>query len=182
VNYATEHASAVLEAWYAGEEAGTAIAETLAGTNNPGGRLPITFYKGLDQLPPFADYSMNGRTYRYFRGQPLFGFGFGLSYSRFQYSALHAKRTANGAAVSVRVKNDSAREGDEVVQLYLGSGVGPDDPVCELRGFQRIHLRAGESRSVEFAIGADGLPKRKVRISVGGGQPVPGIPHVDATI
>src|SRR6202040_110269 len=85
-NYAAEHAAAVLEAWYAGEEAGTAIAETLTGVNNPAVRLPVTFYRSVDQLPPFEDYSMKNRTYRYFKGEPLYGFGFGLSYSQFQYS------------------------------------------------------------------------------------------------
>src|SRR6202034_2044685 len=84
-NYAAEHAAAVLEAWYDGEETGTAIAETLAGVNNPAGRLPVTFYKSVDQLPPFEDYAMKNRTYRYFTGQPLYSFGFGLSYSKFQY-------------------------------------------------------------------------------------------------
>ena len=88
VNWAQEHAAAILEAWYPGEEGGTAIAETLAGVNNPGGRLPVTFYASLDQLPPFEDYSMQNRTYRYFHGKPLYGFGYGLSYSTFEYSNL----------------------------------------------------------------------------------------------
>ena len=95
-NSAAEHAAAVLAAWYGGEEAGTAIAETLAGVNNPAGRLPVTFYKSVDQLPAFTDYAMKGRTYRYFKGEPLYPFGFGLSYSTFAYSGLVAKRTANG--------------------------------------------------------------------------------------
>ena len=92
-NYAAEHAAAVLELWYGGEEAGTAIAETLAGVNNPAGRLPVTFYRSVDQLPPFDNYSMDGRTYRYFKGDALYGFGFGLSYSKFAYSKLKAKRS-----------------------------------------------------------------------------------------
>ena len=94
VNYPAAHAAAMLQLWYAGEEAGTAIADTLAGLNNPAGRLPVTFYRGVDQLPPFDDYSMNGRTYRYFTGEALYGFGFGLSYSKFQYSG--AARAAHG--------------------------------------------------------------------------------------
>src|SRR5580658_10562640 len=118
-NYAAEHAAAVLEAWYGGEEIGTAIAETLAGANNPAGRLPVTFYRGVDQLPPFDDYSMQGRTYRYFKDEALFGFGFGLSYSRFEYSGLRAQRTAKGAQIVVRIRNESARDGDEVAQLYI---------------------------------------------------------------
>ncbi len=182
VNYAAEHAAALLEAWYAGEEAGTAIAETLAGVNNPAGRLPVTFYRGVDQLPPFEDYSMKNRTYRYFKGEPLYGFGFGLSYSQFQYSRLRGERTAKGARIVVRVKNDSMREGDEVVQLYFNGAGAADDPIRQLRGFQRIHLRAGESRDVEFTIAAEDLPKNKVRMSVGGGQPVGRISHVEGVL
>src|SRR5580658_2604746 len=99
VNWASEHADAMLDAWYSGEEGGTAIADTLAGTNNPAGRLPVTFYKGVDQLPEFTDYSMKGHTYRYFTGEPLFSFGYGLSYSSFAYSGLKARRTAAGAEI-----------------------------------------------------------------------------------
>ena len=95
-NYAAEHAAALLELWYGGEECGTAIAETLAGVNNPSGRLPVTFYKGVDQLPKFDDYSMDGRTYRYFKGEPLYGFGSGLSYSTFRYSAPKGGPTKTG--------------------------------------------------------------------------------------
>jgi len=171
-NYAAEHAAAVLEAWYGGEEIGTAIAETLAGANNPSGRLPVTFYRGVSQLPPFDDYSMMGRTYRYFKDNALFGFGFGLSYSTFQYSALRAQRTAKGARIVVRVKNNSARDGDEVVQLYADGGGAADDAIRRLRGFQRVHLRAGETREVEFTLGAEDVPKDKLKINVGGGQPV----------
>ena len=181
-NYAAEHAAALLELWYGGEECGTAIAETLAGVNNPAGRLPVTFYRGVDQLPPFEDYSMNGRTYRYFKGDPLYGFGFGLSYAKFQYSGLRAQRTAGGAQVSVRVKNESTRDGDEVVQLYFAGTGGSDDPIRQLRGFERVHLRAGETREVQFTISAEDLPKDKVRISVGGGQPTGQIPHVEAVL
>ena len=178
LNFAAQHASAVLAAWYGGEEAGNAIAETLAGVNNPAGRLPVTFYKSLDQLPPFTDYDMKGRTYRYFKGDPLYPFGFGLSYSSFAYSDLHAKRTSKGADISVTVKNTSAREGDEVVQLYVGGGAGDDAPRRSLRGFQRIHLRANESRQVRFTLGREDLPISTVEISVGGGQPMGDIPHV----
>jgi beta-glucosidase len=182
VNYASEHAAALLESWYNGEETGTAIAETLAGVNNPGGRLPVTFYKSVEQLPKFEDYSMKGRTYRYFKGDALYGFGFGLSYSRFQYSGLKAQRNANGAKVSVRVKNDSTREGDEVVQLYENGAGGADDPIRNLRGFQRVHLRAGEARDVEFTLGSADVPKDKVTISVGGGQPVGTVARVEGTL
>jgi len=178
-NYAAAHAAAVLQLWYGGEEAGTAIAETLAGANNPSGRLPVTFYRDIDQLPPFEDYSMNGRTYRYFKGDPLYAFGYGLSYSRFQYSGLKAQRTAQGAQVSVRVKNDSAREGDEVVQLYISGGAGA---IRQLRGFERVHLRPAETREVQFTIAPSDLPRGKITVSIGGGQPVGKIPHVDATL
>jgi beta-glucosidase len=179
-NYAAEHAAAVLELWYGGEESGTAIAETLAGANNPAGRLPVTFYRGVDQLPKFDDYSMNGRTYRYFKGDPLYGFGYGLSYSRFDYSNLKAQRGANGATVSVRVKNAAGPEGDEVVQLYL-TGTA-DESIRSLHGFQRVHLKAGESRDVTFTVPSEDLPKNKVTISVGGGQPVGKTPHVETSL
>ncbi len=181
-NYAAERATALLAAWYGGEEAGSAIAETLAGVNNPAGRLPVTFYKSVDQLPPFTDYNMKGRTYRYFKGDPLCSFGFGLSYSTFRYSGLSAKRTTKGAEIGATVKNTSGRDGDEVVQLYVAGGAGEDAPIRSLRGFQRIHLRAGESRQVSFVLGADDLPKTKVEISVGGGQPLGNIPHVKGTL
>jgi beta-glucosidase len=175
---AADRAAAVLAAWYGGEEAGTAVAETLAGVSNPAGRLPVTFYRSVDQLPPFTDYAMKGRTYRYFEGEPLFPFGFGLSYSTFAYSGLVAKRTAGSAEVRATVRNASSRDGDEVVQLYLEGGSDPEAPIRSLRGFQRVHLRAGESREVTFTLEAADLPKTPVEISVGGGQPVGQTAHV----
>jgi len=178
-SYAAEHAAAVLEAWYGGEEIGTAIAETLAGVNNPAGRLPVTFYRGVEQLPAFDDYAMKGRTYRYFTGEALWGFGYGLSYSKFQYSGLKVTQGPDGWRVSALVKNVSKREGDEVAQLYLnGAGMG-DDAIRELRGFQRVHLRPGETRTVEFAIAPADVPKYKARVSVGGGQPVGDVSRVE---
>jgi beta-glucosidase len=177
-NFAAERAAAVLAAWYGGEEAGTAIAETLAGVSNPAGRLPVTFYKSVEQLPPFTDYAMKGRTYRYFTGEPLYPFGFGLSYSTFEYSGLVARRTASGAEVRATVRNTSTRDGDEVVQLYVGGGPEEEAPIRSLRGFQRIHLRAGESRELTFTLGTDDLPSSAVEVSVGGGQPLVGTPHV----
>ena len=182
INSAAAGAAAVLSAWYGGEEAGSAIADTLAGVNNPAGRLPVTFYKSMDQLPSFTEYSMKGRTYRYFKGEPLYPFGYGLSYSTFAYSGLSAKRTASGAEISATVKNTSSREGDEVVQLYVAGGAGEDAPVRNLRGFQRIHLKAGESRQVKFTVASEDLPKEKVEISVGGGQPVGSTPHVKGAL
>jgi len=182
VNSAASGASALLSAWYGGEETGTAIAETLAGVNNPAGRLAVTFYKGMDQLPEFTDYSMKNRTYRYFKGEPLYPFGYGLSYSTFAYSGLSAKRTSGGAEIGATVKNTSAREGDEVVQLYLGGGLGESAEIRSLRGFQRIHLRAGESRRVNFTLPAENVPRATVEVSVGGGQPIGITPHVGGSL
>jgi beta-glucosidase len=182
VTSAAEHASAVLVAWYGGEEAGTAIAETLAGASNPAGRLPVTFYRSVEQLPPFTDYAMRGRTYRYFQGPPLFPFGFGLSYSSFAYSDLDARRTAQGAVIRVTVRNTSTRDGEEVAQLYVAGGSEEGAPIRSLRGFQRVHLHAGESRLVTFSLTSAELPRTSVEISVGGGQPAAGTPHVGGRI
>lgn len=179
-NFAAEHAAGLLEAWYGGEEAGTAIAETLAGVNNPAGRLPVTFYRSTDQLPAFTDYAMKGHTYRYFSGDPLYSFGYGLSYSSFKYSGLSAKRTSSGAEIHATVKNTSAKDGDEVVQLYVSDSTREE--IRSLRGFQRIHLRAGESRNVSFTLGSDEMPKSKIEISVGGGQPLGSIPYLKGTL
>ena len=142
----------------------------------------MTFYKSADQLPPFTDYAMKGRTYRYFDGTPLYSFGFGLSYSSFVYSDLTSKRTAAGAEIRATVRNTSAREGDEVAQLYVAGESGEGAPVRSLRGFQRIHLKAGEGRQVTFTVATEDLPKAPVEVSVGGGQPLPGIPHVKGTL
>ena len=121
---------------------------------------------------------MKGRTYRYFAGEVLYPFGYGLSYSTFAYSGLTAKRTATGAEIRATVGNTSSRDGDEVVQLYLAGGAGEDALIRSLRGFQRIHLRAGESREVTFTVGPDDLPTSTVEVSVGGGQPAANVPHV----
>ena len=172
----------MLSAWYGGEETGTAIAETLAGVNNPAGRLPVTFYKSIDQLPPFTDYNMKGHTYRYFKGEPLYPFGYGLSYSTFAYSDLSAKRTSSGAEIRATVKNTSSREGDEVAQLYIAGGSEEDAPIRSLRAFQRIHLKAGERREVEFTLAAGDVPKARVEISVGGGQPVGSTAYVKGSL
>ena len=182
INSAAAGATAVLSAWYGGEEAGSAIAETLSGVNNPAGRLPVTFYKSLDQVPEFTDYSMKNRTYRYFKGEPLYPFGYGLSYSAFAYSGLSTKRTARGAEIGATVKNTSSREGDEVVQLYVGGGADADAPIRNLRGFQRIHLRPGETRQVKFTLTAADLPPSQVEVSVGGGQPIGSTPCVKGSM
>jgi beta-glucosidase len=132
----------------------------------------------VEQLPAFTDYNMKGRTYRYFKGEPLYPFGFGLSYSTFAYSGLVARRTATGAEIRATVKNTSAQDGDEVVQLYVGGGQEDGAPIRNLRGFQRIHLRAGSSREVTFTLGTDETPKSAVEVSVGGGQPLANTPHL----
>jgi beta-glucosidase len=166
VQAANARARAILEAWYGGQEAGTAIADTLSGDNNPAGRLPVTFYESVDQLPAFTDYSMKDRTYRYFKGKPLYPFGYGLSYSDFAYSATTAS-PANGGKqhLSAKVTNTSKRDGDEVGQLYLVD----KNHDLELKGFQRIHLAAGESRTVSFDIDQSELEGKTPHI--GGGQP-----------
>jgi beta-glucosidase len=169
ITTATEKAAGVIAAWYGGEEIGTAIAETLSGQNNPAGRLPVTFYKSVQQLPPFEDYSMRNRTYRYFKGDVLYPFGHGLSYSTFEYSRLMMQRIGIGLRVRARVKNTSNREGDDVVQLYVEGAGGPEDSIRDLRGFRRVHLKAGETAEVEFNI--DSFPLKRTRIGIGGGQP-----------
>ena len=156
VNWANDHANAILEAWYPGEEGGTAIAQTLAGANNPSGRLPVTFYKGVEQLPEFEDYAMKNRTYRYFKQEPLYPFGYGLSYSKFEYSNLKLSspelEAGNPLTVEVDVKNASPRAGDEVVELYVNFPKLPGAPVRALRGFTRAHLDAGAERHVKFVL------------------------------
>jgi beta-glucosidase len=186
VNWANTHANAILDAWYSGEEGGTAIAQTLAGANNPAGRLPVTFYKGIDQLPPFEDYAMKNRTYRYFTGEPLYPFGYGLSYSSFEYSNLKLSTTKLKAGdpltVEADVKNTSQREGDEVVELYLVFPKSSLAPNCALRAFTRVNLAPGEFKHVQFTLDARGLSevntagdrivaKGHYQIFLGGGQP-----------
>lgn len=154
VNWEKAHANTILEAWYSGEEGGTAIAETLSGKNNPAGRLPVTFYKDVHQLPHFEDYSMKGRTYRYFEGEPLWPFGYGLSYSIFSYSNLTLPpvplNAGDSLKASVTVTNTGKVAGDEVVQLYLKFPDVSGAPRRALRGFQRIHLEPGATQKVEF--------------------------------
>ncbi len=189
VNWAHENVAAIIEAWYPGEEGGTAIADVIFGDYNPGGRLPITFVKSVDQLPPFEDYSMKNRTYRYMEDEPLYPFGYGLSYTRFAYSDLRLSRPDLDAAddepvrVSVQVKNTGELAGDEVVQLYVKDlEASVTVPKWDLRGFQRVHLQPGEAVEVEFEltrrhlslIDNDGrrlLEPGAFRIYVGGQQP-----------
>jgi beta-glucosidase len=187
VNWSDEHLPAILEAWYPGEEGGTAVAEALAGDFSPAGRLPVTFYTGVAQLPPFDDYSMANRTYRYFKGEPLFPFGYGLSYTSFRYrnaTAATPEVGANGTEkISVEVSNTGSMAGDEVVQLYLMHPGVAGAPLRALEGFRRIHLGAGESKTVFFTLsnrqlstvdrkGTRRITAGKVEVWVGGGQPV----------
>ncbi|MGA7339588.1 MAG: glycoside hydrolase family 3 C-terminal domain-containing protein [Terracidiphilus sp.] len=186
VNWINEHANAVLDAWYSGEEGGSAIGETLSGKNNPAGRLPVTFYKDVSQLPNFENYSMEGRTYRYFKGEPLYPFGYGLSYTTFGYSNLVMPETPINAGdplqASVTVTNTGKLAGDEVVQLYMKFPDIPGAPIRALRGFQRVHLEPGASKNVEFDLKARDLSmvtsagdiivaKGKYTLSIGAGQP-----------
>ncbi len=156
VNWANEHAAAILDAWYPGEEGGTAIAETLAGDNNPAGRLPLTFYRSLDQLPPFADYAMHGRTYRYFSGKPLYGFGYGLSYTTFAYRNLKlgSQTLAAGDPLKVEadLENTGALAGDEVVELYLTQPKAFETPRRVLAGFTRVRLAPHEITHVTLTV------------------------------
>ena len=183
-----QSAAAILEAWYPGESGAQAIAETLSGRNNPAGRLPITFYSSLDQLPSFDDYSMSNRTYRYFKGAPLYAFGYGLSYTAFAYSAvkLSTNHVKAGEPLSVEadVRNTGARAGDEVAELYITPPQTAVSPTVALQAFQRIHLQPGESRHLTFALTprqlsvVDEAGKRLVspgdyRIAITGSQPLP---------
>ena len=188
VDWAAQHANAILEAWYPGEVGGTAIAETLDGKNNPAGRLPVTFYRSLKQLPPFTDYSMKGRTYRYFHGDPLYPFGYGLSYTTFSFSNLNLSTgsvtAGDDLGVDAEVRNTGKRAGDEVAELYLTPPQTPLAPICELEGFTRIHLLPGQMQRVHFTLrprqlsvvdaqGNRGVQPGSYHVYVGGSQPVP---------
>jgi beta-glucosidase len=185
LNWANEHAAAILEAWYPGVEGGTAIARTLAGLNNPAGRLPVTFYASLDGLPSFTDYSLKGRTYRYFTGKPLWGFGYGLSYSSFKYGSLNLSaeslKAGEPLTATVTVTNTGKLGGDEVVEAYLKT---PQEsgPIHSLVGFQRVTIAPGASKEVTLKIdprslssvddqGNRSILAGKYTLSVGSAQP-----------
>lgn len=187
LNWAAEHADAILLAWYPGEEGGNAVADVLFGDYNPAGRLPITFVKSYDQIPEFADYNMAGRTYRFMKEAPLYPFGYGLSYTTFAYSNLRLSRKSAGlnedVTVSVDVRNTGKRDGDEVVQLYVSAqDASVPVPIRHIEGVKRVHLKAGRRTTVRFTLRAaqrvayaeDGTPLMEPgchKISVGGGQP-----------
>jgi beta-glucosidase len=185
VNWADANLPAIVEAWYPGGEGGQAVAELLAGDFSPAGRLPVTFYKSADQLPPFSEYGMKGRTYRYFTGEPLYPFGYGLSYTTFAYGKPKVDKAAikagDAVELSVDVRNSGSRNGDEVVQLYVSRNAD-GAPIRSLKNFQRIHLKAGETRKLSFKVSAQDLsivdangtrvvPAGTADLWVGGGQP-----------
>ena len=187
VNWAAENIPAIVEAWYPGQAGGDAIADVLFGDYNPGGRLPVTFYKSVEDLPPFEDYRMEGHTYRYFRGEPLFPFGYGLSYITFAYSNLQlsAETITPGETltISADVQNVGPRAGDEVVQLYV-SDIAASVPVAirQLQGFERLHLAPGETKRVTFTLtprqlsliddqGRRVIEPGEFQVAVGGRQP-----------
>ncbi len=185
LNWANEHAAAVLEAWYPGVEGGSAIARTLAGMNNPAGRLPVTFYANLDGLPAFTDYTLKGRTYRYFTGKPLWGFGYGLSYTQFKYGPVKLSaetlKAGEPLTVTVTVSNTGTMGGDEVVQAYVKTPQA-DGPIHSLVGFDRVSIAAGASKEVTLKIdpraissvdaqGDRSILAGKYLLSIGSAQP-----------
>jgi beta-glucosidase len=187
INWGKENIPAIIESWYGGQAAGQAVADVIFGDYNPAGRLPVTFYKSVNDLPPFEDYNMKNRTYRYFTGEPLYPFGYGLSYSTFAYSKMTAAKsfkTSDEVKISVRVKNTGKLEGEEVVQLYLSNLTATvPAPLRTLVGFKRIRLKSGESKTVTFTLVPDAFSvidesdKRVVRpgrfvLSAGGCSPL----------
>nr|WP_266171931.1 glycoside hydrolase family 3 C-terminal domain-containing protein [Dyella subtropica] len=187
MQWAKQHADAIIVAWYPGEEGGTAIADTLSGRFNPAGRLPVTFYNSTQDLPAFANYDMQGRTYRYFKGKPLFAFGDGLSYTRFTYAKPHLSSeqiaAGQGLSADVDVTNVGGRDGDEVVQLYLTAlDASPETPRHTLVGFRRVSFKAGQTQTLHFEVAPRQLSevdtdgKRSIKagryaLFMGGGQP-----------
>lgn len=189
INWAQEEIPAIIEAWYPGEEGGRALAEVIFGDYNPAGRLPVTFVKSLDQLPAFTDYSMKGRTYRYMQEEPLYPFGYGLSYTTFTYTGLTLSKSQfiigedQEVKVSVQVENEGSVAGDEVIQLYLRHmQASVVTPRWELQAFKRLTLAPGEKQEVEFTLrprqmavvdetGAFRLEPGEIRLYVGGRQP-----------
>ena len=177
VNWENEHLPAVIEAWYPGQVAGHAIADVIFGNYNPAGRLPVTFYKSTQELPRFEDYALSTQTYRYFKGKPLYPFGYGLSYSSFHYSNLRASLKTgapDSIQLSASVQNTGAFDGDEVIQVYTSSKATanvPGHPIRALASFRRIHLKAGETKEVYFTIKIPAGVNGSLELAMGGGQP-----------
>lgn len=189
MEWEAENLPVILNAWYPGQAGGLAIADVLLGNYNPAGRLPVTFYKSEKDLPDFENYSMDNRTYRYFKGEVRYPFGYGLSYSTFTYDRLKIMKGVAKYEVEVNVKNDSMIDGDEVVQLYVScKNSSFRIPIRSLKGFQRIHLKAKETKKIVFVLTAedltvvntsgDSVPMTgDIEISVGGGQPLQGVAY-----
>jgi beta-glucosidase len=186
VNWADRNVPAIIEAWYPGGQGGAAVARLIAGDYSPAGRLPVTFYRSADQLPAFSEYNMKGRTYRYFKGEVLYPFGYGLSYTTFKYSpAKLSAATVPGdgqVTISADITNTGRMDSDEVVQLYVSHPGQKTAPVRALARFDRIHLKAGETKTVTFTldsralstVNADGsrsVKAGKIALWLGGGQP-----------
>jgi beta-glucosidase len=189
LNWANEHANAILEAWYPGVDGGNAIARTLAGLNNPAGRLPITFYASLDGLPEFTDYNFktasSGRTYRYYTGKPLWGFGYGLSYAKFAYGPVKLSadtvKAGDPITATVSVTNSTTISGDEIVEAYVKTPQN-DGPIHSLVGFDRVTVPAGQTKDVKITIdprslssvddqGNRSILEGKYTITLAGAQP-----------
>ncbi|MBN1811617.1 MAG: glycoside hydrolase family 3 C-terminal domain-containing protein [Anaerolineae bacterium] len=187
VSWAANNVPAIVDAWYPGQAGGEAIADVLFGNYNPAGRLPVTFYKSLEDLPPFEDYRMEGRTYRYFRGEPLYSFGYGLSYTTFVYSnpQLSARSIARDKTITISadVQNTGNRAGDEVVQLYISNlTASVPTPIRQLAGFERVHLEPGQTRKIAFILtprqlsvindeGQQVVEPGEFQVAIGGHQP-----------
>lgn len=189
INWEKDNVPAIVEAWYPGQAAGTAIAKLLFGDINPAGRLPVTFYKSLADLPPFTDYNMTSQTYRYFAKEPLFPFGYGLSYSTFVYSDFEVDTLDPQGLVklSAQLTNTSELDGDEVVQVYIAKQNRTQvQPLRSLKAFRRVHLKAGETQIIKFDLDAaafslviDDIMQKvpgKFSVSIGGGQPQQNMP------
>ncbi|PKL92421.1 MAG: glycosyl hydrolase [Candidatus Goldiibacteriota bacterium HGW-Goldbacteria-1] len=156
VSLSPDSADAVLQAWYPGQAGGAAIADIIFGAVSPSGKLPVTVYKNAKQLPAFENYDMKGRTYRYFKGKPLYPFGHGLSYTKFKYSDFKVKRASGNHKVSVTVKNTGRLKGAEVVQVYIAPpGAGKTAPIKQLAGFEKIELTPGQKKTVKFIISSE---------------------------
>lgn len=190
LSWAKANASAIIQAWYPGQSGGLAIANVLAGKSDAGGRLPLTFYRSLADLPPFDDYGMKGRTYRYFAGEPVYPFGHGLSYASYSYAPLNVApvdgKADKGVVVTTEIVNTGARAGEEVAQLYVTPPAFEGAPKLALRGFQRVALKPGERRRLSFRLsprdlsfvtrdGVRQLTPGEYKLSVGSGQPGTGV-------
>jgi beta-glucosidase len=191
LSWAKANAAALIEAWYPGQAGGLAVANVISGKVNPAGRLPLTFYRNVADLPPFSDYSMKNRTYRYFSGTPVYPFGYGLSYTTFEYGALKVEAVdgtlEHGVRVTTTVANTGKQAGEEVAQLYLQPPPFDGAPRLALRGFERFNLKAGERKTISLMLsprdlsfvtrdGARQIFAGEYRVSVGSGQPGTAVP------